>query len=581
MSIKMFKLNYLKNKNNELFEDLGNEEFGDFKEVQNYCPTYENFFQLSEQNWNNVNLNHKYSLCGMKESITMNKYKISVKSMEDNIVIERESFFKYSPLMDPIKYMTGKYKKNEEELLVSLPGYDKSSNKSLDKMKDRNNSAYVDAFFSFLSSRLLHDHKFIHGIDYYGCFLGVKKNYMYNVVDELDYLYESKYFFENNGKKFNVEKISESDYMSNESRDNKKKLDLSSGQNVEKDIINEIKIESINEELYDGLFKLTEENLEIHNSEKELEVISIDKDTKKSDNTHSECSSRSSNTDNEDDNEIESCSNSEKSNYSSEEGDDEPVYAEIHEFPVNMICLENMDQTLDSLMELEEDDEEDELTDKEWKSCFFQIIMILLAYQKSFKFTHNDLHTNNIMFNKTDKKVIYYKYNNSYYKVPTFGKIYKIIDFGRAIYSLNGVRYCSDSFHPKGDAATQYNCEPYYNDEKPLIEPNMSFDLCRFACSLFDYFYEEIEDVKDDHNEISLLVNEWCLDDKGRNILYKNNGEERYPEFKLYKMIARKVHKHTPEKQLDKLMFHCYKTSKKKMPKKAKIVNIDEIPEYF
>jgi hypothetical protein len=432
----MFKLNYLKNKNSELFEDLGNEEFGNFKQVQNYCPTYENFFQLSEQNWNNINLNHKYSLCGMKEAITMNKYKISIRSLEDDSVIDKESFFKYSPLMDPIKYMTGKYKKHEEAMLVSLPGYNKSPNKSLDKMNDRNNSAYVDAFFSFLSSRLLHDHKFLHGIDYYGCFLGVKKNYMYNVVDELDYLYESKYFFENNGKKFNVEKISESDYMSNESRGNKKKLDLLSGQNVEKDIINEIKIESINEELYDGLFELTEENLEIHNIEKELEVVSINKDTKKSNKTHSSCSSRSSNTDNdEDDNEIESCSNSEKSNYSSSEGDDEPVYAEIHEFPVNMICLENMDQTLDSLMELDEDDEEDDLTDKEWKSCFFQIIMILLAYQKSFKFTHNDLHTNNIMFNKTDKKVIYYKYNNSYYKVPTFGKIYKIIDFGRAIYS--------------------------------------------------------------------------------------------------------------------------------------------------
>ena len=36
MSIKMFKLNYLKNKNIELFEDLGNEEFGDFKEIQNW-----------------------------------------------------------------------------------------------------------------------------------------------------------------------------------------------------------------------------------------------------------------------------------------------------------------------------------------------------------------------------------------------------------------------------------------------------------------------------------------------------------------------------------------------------------------
>ena len=32
--------------------------------------------------------------------------------------------------------------------------------------------------------------------------------------------------------------------------------------------------------------------------------------------------------------------------------------------------------------------------------------MTLLTYQKSFDFTHNDLHTNNIMFQKTDKKKV-------------------------------------------------------------------------------------------------------------------------------------------------------------------------------
>jgi len=575
----MFKINYLKNKNNKLFKDLGDEDFGNFKSVQNYCPTYENFFQLSEQNWNNVNLNHKYSICGMRKQISMNKYEVEVKT-EDDTILEKESFFKYSPLMDPVKYITGKYKKGEEALITSLPGLESEEKNCLDKMKDRNNSAYIDGFFSFLSSRLLHDHKFIHGLDYYGSFLGVKKDYKHNVVDELDYLYESKYFFENNGKQFNVEDINESDYMSNESRTNKKKLNLTDKKIEPKDIISEIKIDSINEEIYDGLFQLTEENIELHNIEKGMELISINKTSNKTKSTHSTCSSRSSITE-RNEAEIESCSNSEKSDYSSSEEDDEPVYAEIREFPVNMICLEKMDQTLDSLIELDEDDEDDDLTDKEWKSCFFQIIMMLISYQKSFKFTHNDLHTNNIMFNKTDKKMIYYKYNNTYFKVPTYGKIYKIIDFGRAIYSLNGIRYCSDSFHSKGDASTQYNCTPYYNENKPTLEPNMSFDLCRFACSLFDYFFEEIDDVKNEHNEIALLVNEWCLDDKKRNILYKTNGDERYPEFKLYKMIARKVHNHTPEKQVDKLLFHCYKTSKKKMPKKAKIVNIDELPEYY
>ena len=34
------------------------------------------------------------------------------------------------------------------------------------------------------------------------------------------------------------------------------------------------------------------------------------------------------------------------------------------------------------------------------------------------------------MYQETDKQFIYYNYNNKYYKVPTFGKIYKIIDFG-------------------------------------------------------------------------------------------------------------------------------------------------------
>ena len=55
-----------------------------------------------------------------------------------------------------------------------------------------------------------------------------------------------------------------------------------------------------------------------------------------------------------------------------------------------------------------------------------------------FEFTHNDLHTNNIMFNKTEKKFINYYYNGKYYKVPTYGKIYKIIDYGRSIYKFKG-----------------------------------------------------------------------------------------------------------------------------------------------
>ena len=53
-----------------------------------------------------------------------------------------------------------------------------------------------------------------------------------------------------------------------------------------------------------------------------------------------------------------------------------------------------------------------------------------------FEFTHNDLHTNNIVYVSTEKKYLYYRYDNKHYKVPTYGRIYKIIDFGRAIYKF-------------------------------------------------------------------------------------------------------------------------------------------------
>ena len=70
-------------------------------------------------------------------------------------------------------------------------------------------------------------------------------------------------------------------------------------------------------------------------------------------------------------------------------------------------------------------DKNEKLNNKEWASCLFQIIMILITYQKVFDFTHNDLHTNNIMYQHTDKKFINYKYNNVYYRVPTLEKYIK------------------------------------------------------------------------------------------------------------------------------------------------------------
>ena len=70
--------------------------------------------------------------------------------------------------------------------------------------------------------------------------------------------------------------------------------------------------------------------------------------------------------------------------------------------------LEKCDNTLDSLMMGEE-----EMSDGEWKSALMQVIMTLITYQKVFGFTHNDLHTNNVMFVHTDKSNVYYLFNKN------------------------------------------------------------------------------------------------------------------------------------------------------------------------
>jgi hypothetical protein len=155
-----------------------------------------------------------------------------------------------------------------------------------------------------------------------------------------------------------------------------------------------------------------------------------------------------------------------------------------------------------------------------------------------------------------------------------------LIDFGRSIYRFQKKLFCSDSFASGGDAATQYNCEPYMNEKKPRIDPNYSFDLCRLGCSIYDFIIED-EKTQDGFDELQKTIFRWCTDDKGKNVLYMSNGEERYPNFKLYKMIARTVNKHTPENQLEYPFFKQFMVKSKNIVlDNIDMIDIDTIPCY-
>ena len=74
---------------------------------------------------------------------------------------------------------------------------------------------------------------------------------------------------------------------------------------------------------------------------------------------------------------------------------------------------------------------------------------------------------------------------------------------------------------------------------------------------------------------------DWVKDDKGRNILYKKNGDERYPDFKLYKMIARTANNHVPHKVLNNPYFDKFIVPKKEIKKQTQVIDLDAIPCYM
>ena len=174
----MMTVNYQKRKNQELFKTLENSENLFLSNTQNYIPIYTRFFNLNSTNYNSINLNHRnfISTVNNKCEDNNNLFICSIKNNSNNKNKEKEVFFKMAPLLDPYKYLIGKYNINDSKLF-NLPNLDSTENDCNAKFVDSNNSAYVDGLFSFFTSILIHNHKFLHGVDYYGSFLGIKNNY--------------------------------------------------------------------------------------------------------------------------------------------------------------------------------------------------------------------------------------------------------------------------------------------------------------------------------------------------------------------------------------------------------------------
>ncbi len=530
-------------------------------EIQHYNPIYSRFFEMDETNYNRITLNHKYHIYDLN----------TVYDGEE--LISKEIFVKYSPLLDPLNFLRGKYDL-ENSIFKTLPKLGSTEETCMSKVLDVNNSSYVDGFFCYLTSMLREKHNWIHGVEYYGSVLGVQKGFKYDIIDDIDFLSKTPFFINNLNKYFTVDEdtsIILREYSGEGSRTNKKKLSI-------KEAVSDIDIEVLDLEEVDST-NCVETNMELEYLCEDVVSCDSESESDSESDTTEECDEESDEesvweTDEEAEGDVDGEEESESSSLYSE---DEKMWSYLKEFPVQMIFQEKCQGTLDELIM------QKKLKDNEMIEALLQVVLILATYQNVFDFTHNDLHTNNIMYVETEEPFLYYFVGDVHYKVPSNGRIFKIIDFGRAIYKFGGKLFCSNSFAPSGDAATQYNCEPYFNENKPRIDPNPSFDLCRLGCSLYDFICRDGETK----TPLQKLVDQWCTDDFGKNVIYKPNGQERYPDFKLYKMIARTVNNLVPVEQLKLPIFSKYAYSERTISERTiseRTISertISEIPKYI
>lgn len=257
------------------------------------------------------------------------------------------------------------------------------------------------------------------------------------------------------------------------------------------------------------------------------------------------------------------------------------------------IFQEAQEGTMDELLDEDVIDEQLRGTqgwEARWIAWLFQVIATLSFLQHSIDFTHNDLHTNNIVWRNTDKKFIYYRTTSGkLWRIPTYGKLFSIIDFGRAIFKLGRKRFISSDHFPNNDASEQYNFGPFYDKTKPKVLPNYSFDLARLSVSLLDGLFDEKPDKKKGKSGIlsqekdwivyetkSPLFNllwSWTIDDDGKTIYEDESGEPRFPGFDLYSHIAHHLHSAVPKQQLEKGQFNQYVWDKK-VPKGEKVYSV-------
>ena len=484
-----------------------------------------------------------------------------------NYIINKDIFIKSNPILDVIKYMEGKYKTDLE--IPSIFSY-----RTNQKINNINNNAYIEAICSYYLN-LLNEQKLTSLFpEFYGSFNGISKKYLHDISEDYEFIKDKDWFIENNKKKiFEIFKNDNLEEFEKFSFKNMEKINYEKESKIDKNI-NDVIVDEIDIELDSIiLHKIDyseEENEEVieENEEENEEDIEENEEENEEDIEENEEEIVEDIEENEEENEEDIKENEEEivediefvEEYNSESDSDSEIslsslmsnqsciisetYAKLSSMPVQILAMELMDETLTELIK-------NDLKKEEWKSILFQICFGLAVAQKHFKFIHNDLHTDNIMFKKIEEEYKYFKYKDKYFKVPTYKKETKVIDFARGILNVGKKKYFSDVFKKDGDAGGQYNYANTFCCYKKKKDYNLNFDLARLGTTIINYLNDY---------ELSSFVNSWTIGSHGKDFMHMDD------DFSLYVEISKYATDCLPKNQLERNFFKEYIINKEDIP---------------
>ena len=141
--------------NNALNKGFMDKDLLYLEKFQKYVPIYKRFTTITNDNIDTFTppMEKKLISVETKHENSNNKFTAKIYDVSTKDTNLKDVFFKFSPLVDPIKYSTGKYDEEGDKIYV-LPRID-NDEEVYSKILDPNNSAYVDCYFTYLTSKLI------------------------------------------------------------------------------------------------------------------------------------------------------------------------------------------------------------------------------------------------------------------------------------------------------------------------------------------------------------------------------------------------------------------------------------------